>query len=73
VVTTGANQTVRVNKYFANAYMVDWGDGSIKINLTADTTKTYANSGTYVITLALTGSATRWTFQNTTNPLVPRD
>jgi len=73
VVTTGANQTVRVNKYFANAHTIDWGDGTPTTGLTATANKTYASSGTYIITLALTGGATRWTFPvNLANPLVPR-
>jgi hypothetical protein len=35
-------QTVRVNKYFANAFTVDWGDGSPEEGLTADIIKMYA-------------------------------
>jgi len=35
-------------------------------------TKTYANTGTYSITLSLTGAATRRTFAAANNPLVPR-
>jgi PKD repeat protein len=41
--------------------------------MTGNTTHTYTTSGTYIITLALTGGATRWTFQFTTySPLVPK-
>jgi len=62
VITTGANQTVTVNRYFSNAHTINWGDGSPTVNHTAGATKTYTGAGTYTITLALTGSATRWTF-----------
>lgn len=68
-VTTGAGQTVTVNKYFANAFSVDWGDGATG-NVTAATGHTYTISGTYTITLTKAGD--RWTFQNATTPLIPR-
>ena len=67
---TLANQLVTVNKYFANAHTIDWGDGTATANLTANTTHTYTTSGTYTITLALTGIANRWTFTNSSKPWV---
>ena len=69
---TAANQTVRINKYFANAYTVDRGDGSPVTELTADTTHSYTTTGEYQITLSLTGTATRWTFGSIYKPLVPK-
>jgi len=72
VVTTGANQTVTVNKYFARNQTINRGDGTPTTSLTADTTKTYATSGTYTITLSLTG-ANRWLFAYTSErPLIPK-
>ena len=63
-----------VNKYFANAFAVDRGDGNSSGNYLAGMTKTYATAGTYTITLALTGGATRWGFVQTVSalPLVPK-
>ncbi len=68
--STEANQTLKINKYFANAYTVDRWDGTTW-NLTADITHTYATAGTYPITLSLSW-ADRWTFQNVSKPLVPQ-
>jgi len=42
--STEINQTLRINKYFANAYTVDWGDGSEIEVITADTTHTYTTA-----------------------------
>ena len=70
-ITTTSNQTVRVNKYFNNSFDVDWWDGSPVANHTADTTHAYSAAGTYKIKLTLAWGATRWTFKNTRNPLVP--
>jgi len=75
VITTGPNQTVRINKYFANAFMVNRGDGSPSITLTTTgVTKTYTQSGTYTIALTLTGGAERRTFHSNWfhYPLVPK-
>ena len=66
--STAANQTLKINKYFSNAYTVDWWDGTTW-NLTADTTHEYSTPWTYPITLSTT--ANRWTFQNVSKPLVP--
>ena len=71
-VITVPGQTVRVNKHFTNAYMIDWGDGSAVANLTALTGHTYSSAGTYTITLTLTGGATRWTFGYHYASLVPQ-
>ena len=72
-IITAPGQFVTVNKYFANAYTVSRGDGTARADLTSDTTHTYASTGTYVITLSLTGGATRWKFQNGNDPLVPSE
>ena len=67
--STEANQTLKINKYFKNAYTVDWGDGTPVTGLTADTTHTYSVASGYIITLSTT--ADRWTFQSVSKPLVP--
>jgi hypothetical protein len=41
VITTGASQTVTVNKYFANKFTVNWGDSSSAEEVTTGITKTY--------------------------------
>lgn len=41
---TESGQTLKINKYFKNAYTVDWGDGSAVQNLTAGIKHTYATS-----------------------------
>jgi hypothetical protein len=53
---------VTVNKYFANTYTINRGDGTAMADLMGDTTHTYLSTGDYTITLALTGGATRWIF-----------
>jgi len=72
-VITAANQTVRVNKYFANNFTVNRGDGSSVVTLTTTgATKTYTSPGTYFIRLQPSG-ATGWTFQQqNSHPLVPK-
>ena len=49
---TSVNQTLKINKYFANAYTVDRWDGNPVQNLTANTTHTYTSAGTYNIILS---------------------
>ena len=44
VVTTGANQTIRLNKYFSNAFSVNRGDSTSSGNFLTEMTKTYATS-----------------------------
>ncbi len=66
---TEANQTLKINKYFANAYTVDRWDGMTE-DLTANTTHTYDTAWIYEVVLSLSW-ANRWTFQNGTKPLVP--
>jgi len=68
---TSANQKITINKYFANAYTVDWWDGSPIETVSADKSHTYNTAWTYTITLSLTWWADRWTFQNVYKPLVP--
>ena len=70
--SASADQTLTINKYFSNAYIVDWWDGSPVSELTADTTHTYSNPWTYNITLSLSW-ADRWTFQRVYKPLVPKN
>ena len=70
---TEANQTLTINKYFANAYTVSRCDGCETSTLSSDTWHTYEEPWTYTITLSLTGWATRWTFQNVSKPLVPQN
>jgi len=68
---TEANQTLKINKYFTNAYTVDRWDG-ITGNLTSNTSHTYSRSWTYIIALSTTSN--RWTFWSTNyNPLVPKN
>ena len=59
---TESNQTLKINKYFANAYTVDRWDGSPVAKLTADTTHPYGIASGYTITLSLSW-ADRWTFK----------
>ena len=68
---TEAGQTLAINKYFANAYKVYRWEGSSE-NLTADTMHTYSTPWTYTVVLSLSW-ADRWTFQNVSKPLVPKD
>ena len=65
---TEDNQTLKINKYFANDYTVDRWDGTTG-NLTEDTTHTYSASWTYNIILSTTAS--RRTFTGEYKPLVP--
>ena len=67
--STAVNQTLKINKYFANAYTVYRWDGNPVENLTSDTTHTYTWAWTYTITLLTT--ADRWTFSDVSKPLVP--
>ena len=60
--STEANQTLKINKYFANAYTVDRWDWSPVQNLTSDTTHTYSIASGYIITLSLSW-ADRWRFE----------
>ena len=66
---TEDNQTLTVNKYFANAYIVDRWDGSTW-NLTTDTTHTYDVAWIYDIILSLSWSD-RWKFW-ASKALVPK-
>ena len=67
---TAANQTLKINKYFANAYIVDRWDGTTW-DLMEDTIHTYENKWTYNIILSLTWWASRWKFYFSKKPLVP--
>lgn len=68
-ITTGG-QMVRLNKHFANAFTVDWGDGNPVVNVGGTITHTYTATGTYIITL--TKTTARWTFTSSAVPLIPR-
>ena len=71
---TAADRTLRINKYFANAYTVSRCDGCEISTLSSDTIHTYEEPWTYTITLSLTGWADRWTFNERNNkPLVPQN
>jgi hypothetical protein len=73
VITSKANQTVTLNKYFGNAYSIDWGDNdSLDPMHFGAETHTYTAAGTYQIELTskLT-TARRWTFTGAFEPLVP--
>ena len=70
VTATEANQTLKINKYFKNAYTVYRWDGESE-NLTADTTHEYTTAWTYTVILSTT--ANRWTFQDVRKPLVPKN
>jgi hypothetical protein len=76
ITTTANNQILYLNKYFANAYSVDWGDNSPKIDKPAGTTShIYAQTGSYVVTLApyQYSEYAQWTFSSTnTVALVPQ-
>ena len=69
---TEANQTLKINKYFANAYTVDRWDW-ISGDLMADTTHTYENEWIYNIILSLTWWVSRWTFTSNQKPVVPKN
>ena len=72
VVATGATTATRnvgLSKYFSNAYTVNRGDGTAVVPVTGNIVKTYAQSGTYTITLSLASGAQRWTF-GSAGPLV---
>ncbi|MDR2564876.1 MAG: YDG domain-containing protein [Bifidobacteriaceae bacterium] len=76
---TAGGQQVKLNKYFANGYTVDWGDGTpveqAPESATGSLIHVYdgARDGGYKITLTslLTGEQ-RWTFRNGSAPLVPK-
>ncbi|MDR2620662.1 MAG: YDG domain-containing protein [Propionibacteriaceae bacterium] len=51
VQTDAPDQTVRLNKYFANAFDVNWGDGTDSQQLTTSTIHTYAAAKTYTVRL----------------------
>ena len=70
---TSANKILRINKYFSNAYTVDWWDGNPVETVSVDKTHTYTWDWTYTIILSLTWWVDRWTFQYVSKPLVPKD
>ena len=66
---TDANQTLKINKYFANDYTVDRWDGTSD-DLIDDIVHTYDEASGYTITLSLSWTD-RWIFQGKNKPLVP--
>jgi hypothetical protein len=71
---TAPGQQVQLNRYFTNDYTVDWGDGTgLETMITSQLPPhTYANDGTYRITLTSARSTVRrWTFHGASIPLVP--
>ncbi|MDR0859435.1 MAG: PKD domain-containing protein [Candidatus Peribacteria bacterium] len=67
-VISEAGQTVTLNKYFANVFSVDWGDGTTG-DVTTGITHIYTAPDTYPITL--TKITPRWTFTGENIPLIP--
>jgi hypothetical protein len=71
--TTSTDQTVTINKYFANDYAVNWGDNTNTETVTAAMQHTYTTAGTHTITLTTTNtSSPYWTFSSSNTPLVPK-
>ena len=70
---TEPNQTLKINKYFTNAYIVQRWDDSIE-NLTQNTMHRYSTAWTYNIVLSLSW-ADRWKFRQeyTNTQFVPKD
>ena len=68
--STAANKKIRINKYFANAHIVDRWDGSPVEVVSADRTHTYTWAWTYEIRLSFTWWVDRWMFQSTANGLI---
>ncbi|MDR3316405.1 MAG: YDG domain-containing protein, partial [Coriobacteriales bacterium] len=67
-------QRVALNKYFANNFTVDWGDGSPVQSVTTNIIHSYTTAGTYTITLTsnLAGNPYAvWSFIGIAAPLVP--
>jgi hypothetical protein len=65
VTTMESSQNLNLNKYFANGYSVDWGDGSAGESKADGTTlHPYTDPGTYtvVLTSSLSSEYARWTF-----------
>jgi len=58
---TEAGQTLKINKYFANAYTVDWWDGSPIEIVSSNKEHPYGIASGYTITLSLSWAG-RWTF-----------
>ena len=72
-VATATKKTLKINKYFANAYTVNRWDGSPEEIVSEDKTHTYTWVWKYIITLSFTGTATRRTFKSSVNEwLVPK-
>ena len=74
VVTSWANQRIKINKYFnVSNYTIDWWDGTTTTATTTNSSwahsKTYASAGTYYITLV--NPWTRWLFTSVSYGLVP--
>ncbi|QAA83006.1 BspA family leucine-rich repeat surface protein [Aequorivita sp. H23M31] len=63
--TTSANETITIPTYLGETYnyTVEWGDGSSDSNVGGNITHTYANAGTY--TVSICGTFPRIYFNNT--------
>jgi hypothetical protein len=81
VTTTAENQTVTLNKYFANTFNITWGDTNNTSDdgtFTADNiTHTYSAAGTNTYTIRLTPQSNAlfgaWAFKSAYVALVPTD
>jgi hypothetical protein len=72
IVTTAPGQAVYLTHYWTNDYLVDWGDGGLKLPMTGDVGvsvgHTYAQPGTYTVSLVSgLNQLQRWTW-DTDNP-----
>jgi hypothetical protein len=74
-VTATSGQILALNKYFTNAYLVNWGDDATWTNMTVDITHNYTSTGTFTVTLSPTvySEFRQWTFAGrVSSPLVPQ-
>ena len=70
VIIDDFNQTVTINKYFANLHTVNRGDGNPIVELSSSITHTYTTPGTYTIIFSFTLGDSRRTFHQSVDPLV---
>jgi len=70
--TGNSTQKIRINKYFANNYTIDWWDW-LWGEATSTNDHTYSTPWTYTIILSLTWWADRWTFQSSYVALITKN
>ena len=70
---TSANQTVTINPYFKNEFMVSWWDQEWELYELVNTkiSHSYHTAGEYHIKLVIKNSE-KWSFKNTTEALFPK-